>query len=141
MKRFSSLGRVNSAVKAAQLFPMLMALAGNQQLESYKQAAERIGYPDARPMGTILGYILAYCVRHDLPCLSRLLISKKTGEPGMEEVKMFNLWKVFEYEWDDIIPPSAEDLMSARQWVEEEQDRGLSWKGIIFRNSSKMMLV
>jgi len=131
----------SSAKKAEQVFPILVSLADNQQIESYIDIANRIGYKDARPLGGILGFIMSYCILEHIPCITRLVVSKATGLPGMQELMEFNLWRVFEFDWYSYKMPRARELDQAKRKVDELLTQGETWYSLITKYIPKGYLV
>ena len=60
-----------------------------------------------------LNVIGHYCTANGLPQLTRIVVGQNTGLPGQdapEEVLAEDLWRVFTFDWLDVIPPTAQDF-------------------------------
>ncbi len=107
-----------AAWRAAQTWQILVAHASLQRLLTYGKLANLLGYTDARPLSDILGHILYYCQQHGLPLLSSLVVNQATGLPGEgiglagEKIPVEQM-KVFQYNWFEVVPPTAAELQAA----------------------------
>lgn len=107
--------------RAVQLWQILIGCAYNQQLITYGQLAEILGYKGAGTMGARLGPIMFYCQQEELPPLTILAINVAEGVPGdgfeldtdiydtIDEARM----DVFQTDWYNIIPPTPEEFKLA----------------------------
>jgi len=108
-----------AALRAVQCWQILTARAHNNSMMSYLDLAKMMGYKDARPLTPILHHIMCYCDQSDLPPLTSIVVSKESGVPGegFTSVKPENIdqkrMQVFQYNWFDIVPPSAEQFKKA----------------------------
>lgn len=110
-----------SAVRALQVWQILISKASNFSIIPYIDLAKRLGYADARPLTTILGHIMFYCQQNKLPPLTAIVVSKWEGVPGEgfiaitpEELDIKRM-EVFHYKWFEILPPTIEELKQAYQ--------------------------
>ena len=71
-------------------------------------------------LDSILGHIAFYCIDNDLPLLTALVVGKGRGTPGediptdlekMDSVRE----KVYEEDWFNIYPPSADELSESHK--------------------------
>lgn len=101
--------------RALQVWIILIACAHSRQTLTYSNLADRMGYQDVRPIGQVLDYFFHYCIQHDLPPLTGLVVNKNTGLPGegMGEYDFSDQEQVFTYDWYNVIPPSPEDFEQA----------------------------
>lgn len=63
-----------------------------------------------------LGHIAFYCDDHGLPPLTSIVVGKKRGTPGHDiplEPEKYDQAReeVYDYDWYDIYPPTAEELL------------------------------
>jgi hypothetical protein len=73
--------------RAAQIWAVLALAARNSQILSYDIVGKLIGVP-RHALGRMLEPIQSYCLANDLPPLSILVISEKTGTPGNTFAKL-----------------------------------------------------
>lgn len=116
MKRFSDDSA--RAVKAQQVTLLLMRAATNKQVLNYDDVSKYIGYKGAGVIGPILEYIYLWCVKNKLPLLVVLVNNKATGIPGAGLTNLVKnpakeVTKVHQYDWNDVIPPTADELNEA----------------------------
>ncbi len=130
----------NPAIRAKKAIKTLIERAKNNQLMTYIDLADAIGYHDPRPTGHVLWCVFAWCLKNKAPALSRLVISKGTGNPGVEELLVYNLFEIFKFDWDKMKIPSPTEIEMCRQWLEEEAD-DLEWHEIIAKFSPKRFLI
>jgi hypothetical protein len=90
--------------RATQLWAVLALAARNRQVLSYEIAAGCIGVAP-QGIGQLLEPIQSYCVAHDLPPLTALVVSTKTGLPSVgftattpADVPAAQA-RAFEYDW------------------------------------------
>ena len=107
-------------VRALQAWQYLIGKAANRQLVKYDELSELMGYPDNRPMGSILGFIMFYCEQNRMPPLT-LIVVNKSGVPGSgftaEILKNYPKRReaVFDFPWYKIIPPTIEEFRQAKE--------------------------
>ena len=102
--------------RAQQIWQILVSCAVEKKLLTYGEVADYLGFNGAGVLAHPLGYIMNYCLNHDLPPLTTLVINQETGAPGagltaIQEYDSLDLARiaVFDYEWYKIIPPRIED--------------------------------
>lgn len=99
--------------RAAQLWSVLALAARNRQILTYDIAARLTGLP--RPgVGPMLAPIQDYCVKHQLPPLTILVVSEASGLPGegfiaAEDIPR-NQALVFGYDWHTHGAPSPAEF-------------------------------
>ena len=130
----------NPAIRAKAAITTLIKRAKNHQLITYNDLAEAIGYNDPRPTGHVLWAVFAWCLKNKAPALSRLVISQGTGNPGIDELLRYNLFQIFNFNWDDLKIPSPPEIEMCRQWLNEETD-DMNWDSIITMFSPKSFLI
>lgn len=67
--------------RASQIWAVLAWAAKSRQTLTYGQVAKLIGAPTAG-LGQLLEPIQSYCLVHDLPPLTLLVVQRETGLPG-----------------------------------------------------------
>ena len=101
--------------RAAQLWPMLVLAARNQQILSYGIVEKLTGIPK-QAVGDFLEPIQSYCKHKKLPPLTSLVVSEANGLPSegfTEAVDIFGAQaRVFVYDWFRQKAPSPEDFSS-----------------------------
>ena len=108
-----------SSVRALQAWQYLIGKAANRQLVQYDELSELMGYPDNRPMGSILKCIMFYCEQNNMPPLT-LIVVNKSGVPGSgftaEVLKNYPQRReaVFDFSWYKIIPPTIDEFQQAK---------------------------
>lgn len=104
------------AERAAQIWPLLSWAAANRQLLSYELLAKLIGVPRVG-LGQVLEPIQCYCLVHELPPLTILVVSSETGMPGEGFIAAADIPRfqasVFATNWLDIKTPSPEEFAAA----------------------------
>jgi hypothetical protein len=105
------------ALRALQCWPILISKAKSNSIITYGDLANLINfYPNL--LGDILGHILSFCKKNDLPLLNSIVVDKTTGIPGegaelkAEQVPPIQM-EVFAFDWFDIIPPTLDELKEA----------------------------
>ena len=117
MLYYSDIEENKAAARAQQIWNILIGCAHNQQILTYGQLADILGFKGAGVFAESLGLIMDYCDREGLPPLTSLVVRKVEGDPGSgltttskytsnDEARM----KVFQFEWYKLIPPSIADL-------------------------------
>lgn len=104
------------AERAAQIWPVLLLAAKNQQILTYDTVSKLIGVP--RPgLGKLLEPIQSYCMLKKLPPLTILVVSEETGMPGKGFIAAQDIPKtqmvVFAFDWLNQVTPSPEELKNA----------------------------
>lgn len=72
---------MNRSERASQIWAVLAWAAKNRQTLTYAQLSKLIGVP-AAGLGKLLEPIQSYCLLHDLPPLTSLVVQQETGLPG-----------------------------------------------------------
>ncbi len=102
--------------RSSQLWSLLALAAINRQVLTYEIVSRLTGMP--RPsLGGFLDPIANYCIDRELPPLTALVVSEKTGLPGSgfhsaEDVPLA-LVKVFEFDWLKWGCPKTEKIAAA----------------------------
>jgi hypothetical protein len=105
--------------RAAQLWALLAFAAHNRQVLTYDIVGRLIGVP-RQGLGRLLEPIQSYCLLHELPPLTILVVSETTGAPGTgfvadtENIGLVQL-RVFAFDWLNHTAPTAEDFERALQ--------------------------
>ena len=104
---------MNNRQRAIQLWSLLVLAARTQTVLSYPMVAKMTGLNNEH--GDKLGYILYYCMKNNLPLLSSLDVSQKTGQPSFEEIyKHVDIEaehrRCFVYDWLEHPVPTLEEL-------------------------------
>lgn len=104
--------------RAAQIWPLLTLAASLRLTLTYKRVGELIGAPTVA-IGGWLEPIQSYCLVHELPPLTVLVVGESDGMPGPgfsgaspEKVPSAQAW-VFRHDWTQRQAPSPEELAHA----------------------------
>ncbi len=104
-------------VRAQQIWQILISLAHNRQIITYKMLADLIGIGGGGVLGNgPLARIAYYCIQNQLPPLTSLVVNKKTGLPGNGiPVKKSATQRedVFNFDWFGIVPPTPDQFHQA----------------------------
>ncbi|SRR5258708_7386800 len=88
--------------RAAQIWPVLALAARNRQVLTYNMVSKLTGMARAG-LGQCLEPIQSYCLVHDLPPLTILIVSENSGMPGVGFIAAQDVPKaqqeVFKYDW------------------------------------------
>lgn len=99
---------------AYKIWPKLMILAEHRQTTTYKDLGALLGVTGQalRSLGYPLDPIRYYCLQHDLPPLSALVVRKDSGLPGSgADADEMDIDQVYAFNWrgrSPIIPSKAE---------------------------------
>lgn len=105
--------------RAVQAWQILVGAAMKRQTLTYKLLSQFMFQKEAAGvLDKTLGHIAFYCINHSLPPLTSIVVGKNRGTPGGEipideadyDQEREN---VYEYDWYDIYPPTAEELLEA----------------------------
>lgn len=104
--------------RALQIWLILIGMALNRQLPTYKEVSLIMGYKGCGVLDETLGHIAYYCLQNGLPALTTLVVNDETGEPGEEipiarEDICTQRADVYKYEWYKLIPPTPDELAEA----------------------------
>jgi len=104
-------------MRAQQIWPILISLAHNRQIITYKRLAYLVGIGGPGVLGKgPLDRIANYCIQNDLPPLTSLVVNEKTGLPGNGiPVKKAATQRevVFNNPWFKIVAPTPDQLHEA----------------------------
>lgn len=67
--------------RASQIWAVLAWAARHRQTITYPQLGNLVGVP-AHGLGQLLEPIQAYCIKHELPPLTAIVVQQNTGLPG-----------------------------------------------------------
>ena len=102
--------------RALQIWPILINAAANRQVLTYKSVGMLIGMPPialAQPLGSIM----RFCQRSNLPPLTILVVSEKSGLPGEGLTTISDLNQdreaVYAFNWYGLQPLREEDLVDS----------------------------
>lgn len=102
--------------RAAQIWPVLALAAMNRQILTYDMVAGFIGMA-RQGLGQSLEPIQSYCLLHELPPLTILVVKKDSGSPGPGFIAAGNIprdrQRVFEYDWRARGCPTPENFEHA----------------------------
>ena len=107
--------------RAVQAWQILVGKAMNRQTLTYLLLSRLMYGKDAQGvLAAILGHIAYYCEDHGLPPLTTIVVGKKRGTPGesipVDESRLDELREsVYDHDWYDVYPPSADDFEAAYQ--------------------------
>jgi hypothetical protein len=106
--------------RALQVYLVLIGAAKNRQTLTYKLLAETSGFGGSGVFSNILGHIMYWCQREDLPSLTSLVVKENTGQPGDGLTAPENVnaerEKIYQFNWYSIVPPTTDELDAARNW-------------------------
>ncbi len=107
---------MNITERAAQIWPILALAAKNRQVLTYKILHQLTGM--AKPgLGKCLEPIQSYCLLHELPPLTILVVNQDKGLPGSGFIAAQDIPKtqldVFSYDWLSHGAPTVEELEEA----------------------------
>ena len=108
-----------SAIRALQAWQYLIGKAAARQIVQYDELRVLMEYPTNNPLGRILGCIMYYCQRNQLPPLT-LLVVNRYGVPGggftAEDQANYHQRRedVFNFPWFRVVPPSIDDFQRTR---------------------------
>ena len=99
--------------RATQIWPVLALAARNRQILTYGLLGKLISVPPSG-LGQLLEPIQSYCILHNLPPLSAIVVSKESGLPGTgfiaaEDVPREQMG-VFDHDWLATGCPTPEAL-------------------------------
>jgi hypothetical protein len=111
--------------RAAQFWSALALAAANRQVLTYSMLARATGVHRAG-LGKCLEPIQSYCLVHNIPPLSVLVVSEKTGLPGVGFIAAKDVpgaqQAVFKYDWLKHGGPPPEAFQEA---VNERPSNGM----------------
>src|ERR1700722_5354043 len=109
---------MNRFQRAAQIWALLVFAARNRQILSYDLVARAIGVPRTA-VGGFLGPIQSYCLADGLPPLTALVVSDRSGLPGIGFIAAQDIpaaqVAVFRHPWLDAQTPTVQQLEAAFQ--------------------------
>lgn len=115
-------------VRALQIWQILIACAYNRQTITYSHLANLMGYSDLRPTFAQLGHVMYYCYFNDLPSLTALVVSEKSGRASEGLITVNDVdaerEKVYKHLWFKVFPPTIEELDRAYRSGEDLNRRG-----------------
>ena len=115
---------MTTAEWASRIWPVLTLAASNHQVLTYDKLAKTIG--QVRPaLGKCLEPIQSYCLLKELPALTSIVVSEKSGLPGTGFTAAADVPRtqmgVFSHNWMKTKVPIATDLKRA---VERQPSNG-----------------
>lgn len=116
VKTFDDADVRSHAARALQIWQILIGAAYNRQILTYKILQGILGFDGPGVFAQPLGHIMYFCIQHKLPPLTALVVTEKTGQPGIG-LKGRNLnaqrESIFDYEWFKVYPPTEAELSRA----------------------------
>lgn len=106
--------------RAAQIWPVLALAATNRQQLTYDMLAGFVGVA-RQGLGQLLEPIQSYCLIHELPALTILVVKKESGLPGTGFTAAAAVeyaqaqQRVFEFDWQKHGCPPPEEFARAVQ--------------------------
>lgn len=111
--------------RAVQIWSVLALAARNRQVLTYDILSELIGVP-RQGLGQLLEPIQSYCLVHNLPPLTILVVRRDTGLPGSGFSAASDIpptqMRVFEHDWSHQACPTPEEFEEA---VRRRPSRGV----------------
>lgn len=102
--------------RAAQIWSILALAARNRQILTYGIVSSLIGVPKPG-LGQLLEPIQSYCLVHELPPLTILVVQDATGLPGAGFIAAQDIpstqSRVFAHDWLEHGAPSPTDFAEA----------------------------
>ena len=106
--------------KAFKTYLMLIGVAANRGTIHYKTIVDALGFPPTTPGHRAAEYLrriyYGFTVKHGLPDLTTIVVTKANGEPGGDHVHGPDLYRererVYELDWTDWMPPTLEELQT-----------------------------
>lgn len=102
--------------RAAQIWSVLALAGRNRQVLTYGMVSKLIGVP-TQGLGGLLEPIQSYCLVHELPPLTILVVQEGTGLPGAGFIAAQDIpatqSQVFAHDWLGCGAPSPADLAEA----------------------------
>src|SRR6266568_3340187 len=107
-----------SSIRALQAWQYLIAKASNRQLVKYDELRQMMEYADNRPLSSILACIAFYCIQHQLPPLTLIVVNQSgipgEGFPGDPSANWHQLREtVFNHQWYRMVPPTTNEFRQA----------------------------
>src|SRR5439155_23720502 len=109
----------NHPARAVQAWQILVSAAMNRQTLAYKDLAKLMYHRDAQGvLDKIPGHVAFYCIDHELPPLTSIVVGKSRGTPGrdipMDLAKPdTERERIYANDWYNVYPPSAEELQTS----------------------------
>jgi|SRR5687767_10742796 len=130
---------MNIPDRAAQLWPLLVFAARNRQTLTYELVG-KLTAMHAAGVGGVLEPIQSYCLLHNLPPLSALVVNKATGRPGLGFIAAEDVpeafVRVFDFNWLARVPPTSQQLAAAvRQLPSNAGPDGTAKTGVTSKQS------
>ncbi len=102
--------------RAAQIWSVLALAARNRQILTYEILARLIGVP-MPALGRLLEPVQSFCLKHQFPPLTALVVSSESGRPGSGYTAGSDVpamqQRVFALDWLKVGCPSPEELAEA----------------------------
>lgn len=102
---------------SVRIWPLLVELAREHRTCTYGEIAAKLDYKGARPIISMLGGIMWYCLDHGLPPLAIVVVNKHTGKPGDGLVRHGSVVSetsgVWGHDWSGERTPSMADFAAA----------------------------
>lgn len=113
----------NHPDRAMQAWQILVSAAMSRQTLTYSLLSERMYRKKAAGvLDRILGHIAFFCNDNKLPPLTSLVVGKGRGTPGADipvdpHIIDSERERVYEYDWFDLYPPSAQELADSHAQI------------------------
>jgi hypothetical protein len=104
--------------RATQVWQVLANCAHERRSITYELLGETIDMGGAGVFGSILGDIMYWCLQHDKPALTVLVVQKHSGVPGdglttIDGDINHEREHVFATPWLTFLPPTAKEFQEA----------------------------
>ena len=105
--------------RALQAWQILIGAAMNRQTLTYLLLSKKMFQKNAAGvLDKTLGHIAFYCADNDLPPLTTIVVGKSRGTPGLDiplDPEEYDAAReeVYEFDWYDVYPPTASELLEA----------------------------
>ena len=99
------------------IWQFIVEVARKRETCNYGEIAGKLGYTRARPIFQMLGGIMWYCIDHQLPPLTVVVVNQQTGLPGggltLHGTVESETTRVWNHDWSGEKTPTIADYVAA----------------------------
>lgn len=101
---------------ALRAYLVLIGMAARRETATYAQLDEKIKRGGAMLQAALLGHLMRWCKKNDLPALTSLIVEHESGLPssGLTTVEAEKVpaerQKVYRHDWYSHLPPTIQEL-------------------------------
>ena len=103
--------------RSSQIWSLLVCAARERKTYRYGDLAEILSFGGAGVMAPLLGCIMWFCEKNQLPPLTVLVVNQTSGLPGEGLTTLENInsarEEVFNFDWFGLEPPQNADFEEA----------------------------